>query len=214
MPPLHTIVGVSKDAIWFPVNLDDHAQVCFPAVMRSGKRKIPLNNPMLNPSLCAEWVSDLAREAGATYTYGGYMENRAHLWRGSYLRPSASVHLGVDINVPAGTDVYCPVPFKVIELFADEDQNGGWGGRAIVKVAGGYVVFAHILHATHLNAGQEYRANVSIGVVQSSDRNGGWYPHLHLQGLRDISLLNGLDGYGRGGPSDRRSFPNPLALLS
>lgn len=201
--PLHLICGVSETATWREVNLDQYAQADFP----TGK------NPLLDPNLCAVWVASLAAKKSVDYTYGGYMEDRSHLWRGHYMKRGHCVHYGVDLNVPAGTEVLCPVPFRVVEMFHNVDQLGGWGGRVTVETeSGGIVVFAHVL-LWHLVVGEPYPHGTTVGWVAESKHNGGWYPHLHLQGLKSLDQLEGLDGYGRRYKGMEKDYPNPLEIL-
>lgn len=172
-------------------------------------------NPLLDTHFCAAWIEHLHRIERLDFSYGGYMEDRAFLWRGSYLDPHASIHLGIDVNVPAGTAVYCPA-FTVLDCLYDTDQNGGWGTRLTVQLkTGGIVVFAHLDEVFGLRRGtvSDYRHPQYIGEVAVPERNGGWYPHLHLQGLASRDQLAGLDGYGPDRPDNMALYPNPLKLL-
>ncbi len=173
-------------------------------------------NPLLDPAYCAKWVASRAPAKSVDYTYGGYLEDRSFLWRGSYLTAETGfVHLGVDVNVPVGTPIYCPVPFRIVEAFIDPDQNGGWGSRLVVQTErGALVVFAHIDFANLRLNDTRWAANTLIGFVAPETRNGGWFPHLHLQGLKSLDQLNGLDGYGRASRKNAKLYPEPLSLLA
>ncbi len=168
---------------------------------------------MLDSIFCQAWVEHIARKNKVNHTYGGYLENRELLWRGSYLSPEKCIHLGIDFNVPAGTIVYCPVPFTVLDIFLDNDQNGGWGGRILVGTKKGLVIFAHI-DLGYFEVDKEYPAQSFIGKVADSHSNGGWYPHLHVQGLRGSEQIKGLDGYSHFYPEMREDYPNPLEFLT
>ena len=169
-------------------------------------------NPLIDPIFCKHWVEHLHRKNGVKYSYGGYMENRRYLWRQTYLQPDRSIHLGIDINVPEFSLVLCPVPFTVLEIFSDTDQNGGWGQRVLVSTENGLVIFAH-LYGCQLTVDEHYSSFSCIGSVAPSQFNGGWFPHLHIQGLRSTSLLTKLDGYSHKYAEMEKDYPNPLTIL-
>lgn len=205
-PPLHLIAGVPASASWRQINLDEYARADFPA------HKI--ENPLILPEVCTSWVQKLASSKSVDYTYGGYMEDRSHLWRGHYMKRGHCVHYGVDLNVfPLGYELRCPRRFRVYEMFHNADQNGGWGGRLTVETDRGIVVFAHIDFSMFMKPGRAYEAGHVIGSIAPSYSNGGWYPHLHLQGLRSLDQLAGLDGYGKRYRGMERDYPNPLEIL-
>ncbi len=208
---LGRICGFTPPHYWARVNLDREAALHTVATR---------DNPFLNPAYCERFVQQLAEREGAKHTYGGYLEDRSFLWRDSYLTSQFGddgfVHLGVDVNVPESTPIYCPVPFRVVEMFCDRDQNGGWGGRVVVETnKGALVVFAHLdLNPLPVDLGWNEPGDFPLGVVAPSCLNGGWFPHLHLQGLKSLDQLNGLDGYGPPRSKNAELYPEPLALLA
>jgi hypothetical protein len=170
-------------------------------------------NPLLNPYRCEEWLAKLSFLNRIDFSYGGYMEDRSFLWRGSYLNPKKSIHLGVDVNfLKPGKSIYCPLNFIVKEIFHDTDQNGGWGDRVLVETENGLVIFAH-LKAEKLVIGQKYLKGSPVGVLASPHENGGWFTHLHLQGIKDLAQMNGIDGYGEKSDLNEVNYPNPLKIL-
>jgi hypothetical protein len=191
------------------LNLDAHAIACFRAAPTS---------PLLDPTFCGAWVKHLHRLNGLDVSYGGYLEDRSFMWAGSYLRPDRAVHLGVDVNAEEGWCVRCPVPFKVVEVREDPDREGGWGSRVTVELRhGGLLIFAHLRPTVngHPEVGQEYPADTWLGSVAGWQDNGGWYPHLHLQGLAYAGqLAHHLDGYGPASPHNEELYPDPLELLA
>ena len=63
-------------------------------------------NPLLDPTICQNFVVECHQKLGIDFSYGGWLEDRSTLWRGSYLDQKRKyIHLGVDFNVPAGTQV-------------------------------------------------------------------------------------------------------------
>lgn len=175
----------------------------------------PDDSPALDPKWCEEMMAKLHADLGVDLTYGGYMEDRTDLWSGSYLtlrhEKTPIIHLGVDYNVPEGSPVYLPAESKLILLEADGDQEGGWGGRAIYRSLTPYdgdrhlyTIYAH-LHKLEGRVGEVRGKGEVVGVVAPVEKNGGWYPHLHVQCMFDYTPF--VDGYG---PAEHRDlFPDP-----
>lgn len=195
-------------------------EINFDAEARKYFKTIPGENPLLEPEFCEDWIGYVMAKKfpDADSVYGGYMENRSFLWRESYLEKEKKfIHLGVDVYVPIGVPVRCPVPCRVLEVFNDKDNNGGWGTRVTVETDRGIVVFAHLCHFNNprgYRVGRKYPAGLWLGLIGTPEQNGGWFPHLHLQGIRDKSLLNSnLDGYAKPGQNVKQDYPNPLEIL-
>ena len=134
------------DRRWGSIDLDALARIDFP-----GSGRARGDNPLNDPEVCRGWVERLHERMGVESSFGGYLEDRSHLWRGHYQEASGRfVHLGVDYNVPAGTEVFAPCPLVVHEARADPDQDGGWGGRVIFRVPGSdlFVILAHLEHVS------------------------------------------------------------------
>ena len=185
---------------WAMVNLDALAHTEVPP---EG------DNPLLDPAICDAWVRGVADGLGVDFTYGGYMEDRSTLWRGHYHDPEVMTHLGVDFNVAAGTPVAVPAACTVVGVLRDPDQSGGWGGRVLIRFTHTprgtgvpYLLFAHLAHDGLPEVGTTLTLGQTLGVVGPAEQNGGWYPHLHVQGLTQAAVerfgteLVGLDGYG------------------
>jgi hypothetical protein len=173
-------------------------------------------NPLLDSEFCSDWLKFLLRKNNADYLYGGYMEDRYLLWKGSYLNINESIHVGIDFYLSEYRRVYCPIPCIIEDIYEDKDQNGGWGGRITVRTEYGIVVFAHLRlfeKTFDLKVGKYYEAGKPLGDIGASYENGGWFPHLHLQGLKNIDQLNGLDGYSGYKDNLIELYPNPLPLL-
>src|SRR3989338_8183954 len=61
------------------------------------------------PHVFQEWIAQLMKERGIDYAYGGFLEDRAHIWRNLYHgRTGDTIHLGMDYTVPQGTPVALP----------------------------------------------------------------------------------------------------------
>ncbi|WP_161602587.1 hypothetical protein [Tautonia marina] len=194
------------DREWQALDLDALARTDFP-----GPGRARGDNPLNDPEVCRRWVERRQERAGVEFSFGGYLEDRSHLWRGHYQESTGRfVHLGVDYNVPAGTEVFAPCPLVVQEVWADPDQDGGWGGRVIVRMPGSdlFLIFAHLEHDPLPFGGEQWATGVRVGGVGRAEVNGGWFPHLHVQCIRG-ALPEDLDGYAMASPDLRERFPDP-----
>lgn len=183
-------------------------------------------NPLLDPGVCLSFVRDCHRRYGLDASYGGWLEDRRALWRGSYLDEDGRyLHLGVDVNVPGGTRVALPRRSVTLRVDNDHPEPYGWGTRLIVRPDGmeAVLIFAHLSPDIRVVPGDILEAGEPIGRVGVPPRNGGWFPHLHVQlvALRHFEtlLLDGLrylDGYGRPEAADRLAdlFPDPTPLIA
>ena len=158
---------------------------------------------LTNPKICAEFVDSLHKARGINYSYGGFLEDRSHIWRNHYNKiNSAFVHLGIDYNVPEGTKIAIPIEGKVVHIMKDNDQNGGWGGRILFELPSQiYLIYGHLKKDIKLEVGRVCKAGDIAGIIGSSNENGGWYPHLHVQLTDKLFIetysqdLESIDGY-------------------
>ena len=184
----------------------------------------PEVNPLLDPRICQQMVDEFHRTQGVDWSYGGYLEDRRRLWRGSYLSVKRTfLHLGVDFNVPRGTRVAVVEDSLVMLVDEDTDLDGGWGPRVFLKPSaapGSPVVqiFAH-LEAVRVKPGDRLAPGAVFAEVGGPPYNGNWHPHLHIQAIREpyfkeilLHRFSELDGYGSAGEKStlRREFPDPL----
>lgn len=179
-------------------------------------------NALLDPFVCEKFVEECHRRHNTDFSYGGYLENRSTLWRGSYLDDDEKyVHLGIDFSVPAGTGVAATRPSTIIRIDNDHPEPYGWGNRVIVDDESGdcVLIFAHLDRPETLRVGDSLNAGEIFAKVGHPLVNGGWFPHLHVQAVKrehyQLLLendLRDLDGYGRGGDIEnlRRNFPDPI----
>lgn len=200
---------------WAEVNLDALAQRDFPAG----------ENPLLDAQKCDAWVQKIAAEHQVDYTFGGWLEDRAHLWRGHYLPAGPQAHLGTDYNVPAGVRVASPFDGEIIYIGRDGSW-GGWGGVLVFKLSEPPVKGADYLYLGHLawddtvRLHQKVKAGETAGFIGEPHQNGQWFPHLHVQLVSEAKMqatkgepLN-VDGY-MPPPVPPTDFPDarPFILL-
>lgn len=152
-----------------------------------------------NYNQCKKWVEGIHKKYKTDYSYGGFLEDRSYLWKGSYLDANnAFIHLAVDYNVPVGTCVALPFNAKVENIVLDPNQKGGWGAAIKFKLenTNHYLVYAHLSHKIKLKIGDEISCGEIVARSGKMTQNGGWYPHLHAQMFNqkfDDAYFNDLD---------------------
>ena len=199
------------------VNLNDCARL---------SKKQPARSRFLDADLTDRALSRLHRRWGVAYSLGGYLEDRRDLWRGSYLKPTSAVHLAIDVNVRAGTDVAVKYPCRVEKIVHDPEQDGGWGTVVMFRLEKAVGKISHFLYAHLAKDSVRVRegAAISPGQVAATigrcHENGGWYEHLHVQALTPEAWdlfrgdLSKFDGYAARPAGDEHPyFPDPAPLL-
>ena len=155
---------------------------------------------------------------------GGYAENRYVYTRSPHYGGAEprSVHLGVDIWVPAHTPVHAPLDGWVYG-FADNQGFGNYGPTIILQHRlnriSFFTLYGHLSRRNlrGLKEKQPVRAGEIIGDVGNYPENGDWPPHLHFQ------VMNSMLGYtsdfpGVAAPSNLHRYlnvcPDPNLILS
>ena len=145
---------------------------------------------------------------------------RAGPHRGSDRR---TVHLGVDLFLPAGTAVRAPFD-ALVERVEYRGGNLDYGGLVVLRHLspdGDWfsTLYGHLERKTveHLERGQRIAAGAPFAALGDPSENGGWAPHLHFQLVLDSTAL-GDQWPGVADPDDRAFWqavcPNPAALLN
>jgi len=184
-------------------------------------------HPLLDPAVCQKMVDAVHKKFSLDFSYGGWMEDRSFLWKGSYLDTDKTyIHLGVDINVPAGTKIAAAFDAEVVKIDDDYPEDGGWGPRVILKHASQpiYMIHAHLSKDISCKVGDTLKQGDVFAEVGKAPFNGNWFPHLHLQviskayfeELEKGDLWHELDGYGVSEETEENAvrFPDPLQYLS
>ena len=174
----------------------------------------------------AQLVRELLTAQQATVGIGGYLEKRVIYRRSPHFGPGAaeearSLHLGVDVWLPAGTPVLAPLPATVHSL-ADNDNFGDYGPTVILQheLAGTvfYSLYGHLSRREwlRLRPGQGVEKGEAFATVGPFPENGDWPPHLHFQLMADLQGRVG-DFPGVARPSERAQWetmcPDPNLLL-
>jgi murein DD-endopeptidase MepM/ murein hydrolase activator NlpD len=172
-----------------------------------------------------EVVQAMLAEQQATVGVGGYLEDRVIYRRSPHFSTCAelrSLHLGLDVWVPAGTPVATPLPATVHSL-ADNNNFGDYGPTIILRhELEGQEFFSLYGHLTRpdlppLRPGQALEAGQVFAHVGPYPENGDWPPHLHFQVITDMQGRWG-DFPGVAPPSERAYWaalcPDPWLLVS
>jgi murein DD-endopeptidase MepM/ murein hydrolase activator NlpD len=139
-------------------------------------------------------VQTMLAEQHATVGLGGYLENRVVYRRSPHFADATeprSLHLGVDVWVPAGTPVAAPLP-GVVHSLADNNNFGDYGPTVILEhTLGGCAFFSLYGHLTRtdllgLQPGQALAQGQIFAHVGPYPENGDWPPHLHFQLIADM----------------------------
>ncbi len=171
----------------------------------------------------SDWVERRIRAAGARFGVGRYGEDRS-IYRHSVLfggDEPRSVHLGVDLFAPAGTEVRAPLDGTILGA-ADNRGVGDYGPTVILSHRLGDIPF-HTLYGhlsrpdvEHLERGQKLAAGDVVGHMGAPDENGGWPPHVHFQ-IIAVELDPVADYPGVARPGDHERFlelcPDPNLIL-
>ena len=185
-----------------------------------------LNADLRDTAAFNELVNNLLAESNATVGIGGYLENRVIYRRSPHFGPGAaeearSLHLGVDVWVPAGTPVLAPLP-SVVHSLADNDNFGDYGPTVILqhelKGTVFYSLYGHLSRAEWrtLRVSQLLEKGEAFATVGPFPENGDWPAHLHFQLMTDMGHHSG-DFPGVARPSEREIWaalcPDPNLVL-
>ncbi len=161
--------------------------------------------------------------AGALAGIGGYLEKRSiykdtELFAGDAER---SIHIGVDVFMPAGTPLYAPLDGEV-HSFANRQVDGDYGPVIILRhrLAGRefHTLYGHLSEASldGLADGMPVAAGSRLAEIGARPRNGNWVAHLHFQLIEDMQDYHGdYPGVVRPAELDfyRRNCPDPTPIL-
>lgn len=192
----------------------------------AGKKFDQGKDSFLDPNVCREMVNDTNGKYNLDLSYGGWMEDRSFLWKGSYLdEKKIYVHLGIDISARAETPIAATFDAEVVKIDDDYPEVGGWGTRVILKNRSEslYLIYAHLDRKVECEVGDEFGIGDVFAKIGKPPFNGNWFEHLHLQAIteeyyREIeekNLWDELDGYGSGKDIEQnaRRFPDPVRFI-
>jgi murein DD-endopeptidase MepM/ murein hydrolase activator NlpD len=171
-----------------------------------------------------KFIEDSLDAAGLVWGMGGYNEDRFFYEKSDLFKSGneyRSIHLGIDIWLPAGTEIYAPLD-ATVHSFHYNDKFLDYGPTIVLRhdIAG--VVFqtlyGHLSMSSlkGLSEGKVIRSGERLAELGSVDVNGSWPPHLHFQMIGDMMGKTG-DYPAVVIPSERAKYlaicPDPEILL-
>lgn len=168
---------------WKQVNLDEE----FQKYKNLNMKNIEDQKKLLN----------IVSENDTFYTFGGFREDRSMLWEG-FEGDNKMIHLGVDFNnLELGDIVASLSDGIVIDILVDITPFNGWGTKIIVEDENFYYLYGHLMNP-FVKKWEKIKKGHFLGVIASPEKNGGWFPHLHLQVMNKKELnvnIREVDGY-------------------
>jgi hypothetical protein len=183
--------------------------------------------PFKDPVVTHQMEEEYHRYLGLDWSYGGWMEDRSNIRRGTYLeKDKLWIHTGIDVNHNPGIRVLSLADGPIVYQGTDAPLVGGWGYHVIqiINFRGRphALVYAHLAkHLPHAT-GVRVTKGVWIGTIGNSTVNGVWRPHLHLNLFADIddvtdweNFSNTMDGYVKESEIMfwARKCPDPTPLI-
>jgi peptidoglycan LD-endopeptidase LytH len=191
---------------------------------------LSVNNPFAKAldlhdlSAMDAYIFGQLKAMGAQVAVGGYGEDRAFYAQSEVFQGEAgarSIHLGIDLWMPAGTPVFAPLAARV-HSFQDNAHFGDYGPTIILEHALEnqlfYTLYGHLSRESlqELAEGQMIEKGQKIAEFGVPEVNGGWLPHLHFQLMTDL-LGNRGDFIGVAHPKEQAYYlaicPNPNLIL-
>lgn len=188
------------------------------------------NNPALsgidvgNIQTFSAYINATLQKTNKTWGAGGYGEDRVLYVSPLFTKPGEeprSIHLGVDLWMPAGTKIFSPLP-GFIHSFQDNNHYLDYGPTIILEheLEGTrfYTLYGHLSRSSlvGLAVGQTIEAGQQIATLGDQNENGSWPPHLHFQVISDMLGKSG-DFPGVAKPSERDYYlnlcPDPNLIL-
>ncbi|MEL6865919.1 MAG: phosphotransferase, partial [Bacteroidota bacterium] len=157
------------------------------------------NNPNFEDTqLFDRLISDRLRDTAADYGIGAYDEVRPLYTTDAYAQIGnegpewRTIHLGLDVFMPAGQPVYSPLEGMVYSI-QDNAMDRDYGPTIILehqtdKGLPFYSLYGHLDKGCldQLKTGDWVAKGQEIALLGAVHENGGWPPHLHLQLITDI----------------------------
>jgi len=133
-----------------------------------------------------------------------------------------TVHIGIDLFVPAGSNVRAPLD-GIVHAVADNRGALDFGPVVIIKHSSGdagefFTLYGHLSRESlrTLYAGRHVAKGETFAKIGAAQENGGWPPHLHFQIIADLLELD--QNFPGVAPDSERSVwkslcPDPNLLL-
>ncbi len=161
--------------------------------------------------------------SGRSWGIGCYLENRATLLRQypQMIQEGRIYHVGIDIIVPGGTEIFAPIAGRVFAI-GREEGLGNYGGFLVLEhtVDGDnfFTFYGHLQTPHFLRVGDIVSLGQKIACLGSKPEDTGWwFTHLHFQILTKNAVDAGRVMQGYATKEDlcniESIFPNPMFLF-
>ena len=148
-----------------------------------------------------QYIRSYCSNHQASVAYGGYLEKRNIYKRSAYFNQNnpdseRNIHLGLDLWVSAGSNIYAPLDGNV-HSFANNTNYGDYGPTIILEHQKDkfkfFTLYGHLSLESikDLKVGQVFKAQECIATLGDNTVNGDYAPHLHFQIIRDMSDYQG-----------------------
>jgi 4-aminobutyrate aminotransferase-like enzyme len=169
-------------------------------------------------------------DAGAVVGVGGYDEARLiystdAFASGAVTDERRTVHIGVDLTLPAGSPLFAPLD-GVVHSFEDARARLDYGPVIVLRhdIPGNeplafYTLYGHLDRRSldGLSVGKRIRAGERLASIGAPPENGDWWPHVHFQIITDM-LDVPCNFHGVAPASQREAWlslsPDPNLLLN
>ena len=141
-------------------------------------------------------VKKIYKDDNAKIGIGLYKEKRK-IYKGSNFNSlldsnqKRNIHLGLDIFVDQGTNLYSPIDGKVV-ILKNNSSKYDYGPTLILehkyKNNIFYTLYGHLSKRvlSKLKIGKKIKKGDWIGEIGATNENGKWIPHLHFQIILDL----------------------------
>ena len=147
------------------------------------------------------YINYYIEKNNASVAYGGYNEIRNIYRRSTYFNQSnldteRNIHIGLDLWLAAGSQIYTPLD-ATVHSFKNNTNHGDYGPTIILKHQIEGVEFhtlcGHLSLSSiaNLKEGQLFKRGEPLAFLGDASVNGDYPPHLHFQIIRDMQDFRG-----------------------
>ncbi|MCZ4279175.1 aminotransferase class III-fold pyridoxal phosphate-dependent enzyme [Kiloniella laminariae] len=230
---LEACPGSRKLVQWLSANADQIGPICDPALSADNVLVLDLSTlsvdeegKALDAEAATNLIFSIMEEAGAEVGIGNYLEDR-NVYKGDFFETvdpeeRRTVHLGIDLFLPAYAPLYAPLDGKV-RVHNDNTRDYDYGPVVILEheTDEGQVFYTKYGHLSRTSlalweGGKAFKKGELIGYVGPYPENGNWAPHVHFQLLLDLMGMEN-DVCGVAARSERNVWasvcPSPNLIL-
>lgn len=170
------------------------------------------------------YINSMLKNSGCKFGIGGYGENRIIYRRSNLFEDNIeprSIHLGIDVWMPAETPIYSPLP-AIVHSFQDNNNFGDYGPTVILEHFLGevrfFTLYGHLSRVSlkNMKEGTKIKQGQQIATLGNYNENGKWPAHLHFQIISNLLGKKG-DFPGVATMSEQRYYlvlcPDPNLIL-